>query len=209
MKKIIPMIVTILLLAACNAVSPTSNAPDLNVIRTEAVSTFVAGMPVEPVLSEPTQAPTATPEPTNTTAVEPTAIALPTIMPSITKAPVVAKTYAPVIVTGDHGYLVSQSPADWAKIAPGDGESVFFTIMNNGTTTWTEDYTFRYIDGYQAWGVTQISLPDKVKPGETVFLGINVFPPEDPGNYYTTYWGLFNADGTQFLQVYFTFVVER
>lgn len=209
MKKLLIIPILALLLAACFTASP-NQSPDLNVIRTEAVSTFIAAMPVEPLPSDPTPQPTPTAEPTSTTAVlPPTDIPLPTLMPSLTPAPVVVKTYAPVIITGDHGYLVSQSPADWAKIAPGHGESVFFTIMNNGTTTWTTDYTFRFIDGYKAWGVTQINLPDEVKPGQTAFLGINVFPPEDPGNYYTTYWGLFNADGKKFLQVYFTFVVER
>ncbi len=206
MKKIIPMIVMILLLAACNAISPTPS-PDLDVIRTEAVATYEAGIPPT---AEPTQLPTPTAAPTNTPQVDlPTAIPLPTIQPSVTHAPVVVKTSAPVIITGDHGYLVSQNPADWAKIAPGDGQAVFFTIMNNGTTTWTTDYSFRYIDGYKAWGVTEVKLQDDVKPGHTAFLGIDVFPPEDPGNYYTTYWGLFNADGDKFLQVYFTFVVER
>jgi hypothetical protein len=131
------------------------------------------------------------------------------------KVPTLAPTTAPAsssggkVLEGDHAYLADQSPRDFAVIKPGTGMPVYYTFQNIGTTTWTTKYTFRYVKGYQAWGETSVNLPHEVKPGETVFIGMWVFPPEDPGGLYITYWGLFNEDGERFNRVNYPFYVAE
>ena len=208
MKKIILIVLLAGILAACAPNVPAQPTADLAQVKTAAVATYQASQPTsEPAL--PTALPpTATPLPLPTT--EPTLVPSPTLI-----VPTVKPTKAPVpssgskTLEGDHAYLADQSPRDWAGIKPGTGMPVYYTFQNIGTTTWTKDYTFRYYDGYQAWGETKVFLPHEVKPGETVFIGMWVFPPEDPGGHYVTYWGLFNADGDRFNKVNYPFIVSQ
>jgi hypothetical protein len=208
MKKFAFLILMAAILAACAPNIPAQPTADLAKVKTEAVATFLASQPTEqpPV-------PTAVPP---TLAPLPTATLSPAQVPSPTlPIPTMAPTRAPTAssggktLVGDHAYLTDQSPRDWAAVEVGTGMPVYYTFQNIGTTTWTSKYTFRYFDGYRAWGETSVKLPHEVKPGETVFIGMWVFPPEDPGGHYITYWGLYNEDGDRFNKVNYPFYVAN
>ncbi len=77
---------------------------------------------------------------------------LPTLVP--TRVP--TSSSGGKVLEGDHAYLADQSPRDFAIIKPGTGMPVYYTFQNIGTTTWTKNYTFRYYEGYQAWGETSV-----------------------------------------------------
>jgi hypothetical protein len=208
MKKIALIILTVVILAACAPNVPAQPTADIARVKTAAVATYQASQPTQEPPAPTAVPPTATQLPPATQ--EPTLVPTPTL-----KVPTLAPTTAPSsssggkVLEGDHAYLADQSPRDFAAIKPGTGMPVYYTFQNVGTTTWTTKYTFRYFDGYKAWGETSVNLPHEVKPGETVFIGMWVFPPEDPGGQYTTYWGLFNQDGERFNKVNYPFYVEK
>ena len=196
------------MLAACAPNIPAQPTLDIAQVKTAAVATFQASQPTaEPVI--PTvEPPTATALPTATesvTLVPTPTMLIPTLAP--TKKP--ATSGGGKALEGDHAYLADQSPRDFEIIKSGTGMPVYYTFQNIGTTTWTKDYSFRYFDGYKAWGETTVFLPHEVKPGETVFIGMWVFPPESPGDLLITYWGLFNDDGKRFNRVNYPFYVAE
>ena len=208
MKKIVVLILFVIILAGCAPNIPAQPTMDLAAVQTAAVATYQASQP--------------TPEPLAPTVIPPTSTAMPTATDSVTLVPtptILIPTLAPTkkpatssggkALEGDHAYLADQSPRDFAVIKPGTGMPVYYTFQNIGTTTWTKDYSFRYFDGYKAWGETTVFLPHEVKPGETVFLGMWVFPPESPGDLLITYWGLFNEDGERFNRVNYPFYVAE
>lgn len=208
MKKFILLILLATLLAACAPNTSAQPTTDIAQVKTAAVATFQASQPTAESVIPTVKPPTATALPTATESV--TLVPTPTIL-----IPTLAPTKKPStsgggnVLEGDHAYLADQSPRDFEIIKSGSGMPVYYTFQNIGTTTWTKNYTFRYHKGYKAWGETSVSLPHEVKPGETVFIGMWVFPPEDPGGLYITYWGLFNEDGERFNQVNYPFYVAE
>jgi hypothetical protein len=207
MKKFLPILLFAIVLAACAPAAPLVPTVDVNQVKTAAVATYQASHPTAQPAAPTAVPPTSTPLPTATLApaqIPSPTLAMPTVAPTHSTSSSTGK-----VLTGDHAYLADQSPRDWASIEVGTGMPVYYTFQNIGTTTWTTKYSFRYFDGYQAWGVKTVYLPHEVKPGETVFIGMWVYPPEDPGAHYITYWGLFNEDGDRFNKVNYPFYVAK
>jgi Ig-like domain from next to BRCA1 gene len=208
MKKFLPIVLFAVILAACAPNIPAQPTLDVAMVKTQAVATFQASQPTVAPADPTAIPPTATILPTSTIA--PAQVSSPTLaIPTLAPTHVPTTSSSGKVLEGDHAYLAGQSPRDWASIEPGTGMPVYYTFQNIGTTTWTTKYTFRYFDGYKAWGVTSVNLPHEVKPGETVFVGMWVYPPEDPGAHYITYWGLYNEDGDRFNKVNYPFYVAK
>ncbi len=191
------------ILAACTA-APVATQVNISQVKTEAVATFQAGLPVSTPIVLPTLKPTvgntSTPIPSTPT-LSPTPRSTPTLDIPITSSDGI-QYYA-----GDHARLSSQTPGDWPVLKPDQMIAVSWTFLNNGSTTWDSGYTVQWVGGYKAWGSTQVQLMRIVEPGETGSAAIDVFAPENKGNY-ITYWALFNPVGKKLFQVYFAFVVK-
>jgi hypothetical protein len=215
------LIFSLALLPACSA-APTPSQPttDPNAIYTQAVQTVQAGL-TQTAAAQPTAtqtpAPTETPEPTATP--EP-----PTLTPTVstTGVPTLPQPGAPTqpstrpLATtaalgqsGDHASFGSQSPADGASYPGLSNQQVFWSLLNNGTTTWTTNYKLVWFGGRQLSGTVVIPVEKETKPGQKMdFYTLMVTPP-DKGTY-TSFWHMVNASGQVIpgSEVYLKFVVN-
>lgn len=199
------------LLAACTA-APMATQFNINQAQTDAVATYKASLPQNTAVVLPTLRPTA--GSTNTVqppAVTPTAtttvIPLPTLRPTATVYVPASSADGIHYHAGDHASYSSQTPGDWPVLNQAEMIVVSWTLLNDGSTTWDENYSLRWVSGEKVWDNSQVKLMSTVEPGETGSAAINLYAPEKPGNY-ITYWALFNPAGKQIYQVYFAFVVK-
>jgi hypothetical protein len=90
------------------------------------------------------------------------------------------------LMTSDNTIL--DSGTQFAKI---------WRIRNSGTCVWTKDYTIAFYSGEPMGGQPSITLPDAIKPGETVDIRLNLIAPEGT-NTYTGNWVFKDAAGNPF-----------
>jgi hypothetical protein len=221
------LVLIAILLGACSPASPTLNAPDatadVGAIHTQAVQTvsaqqtLVAGENAVAQLTQqaaqPTQGAPATqgvPATPTTAAVLPSDTPPPTDTPAAPTPTAVPPTATPVppTPTAVPPTAVPQ-PCDWAEytgdVTVKDGTTFSpqkeFTktwrIKNIGTCSWTADYDLVFVSGNRMEASKAIALDDRVKPGQTAELSVDLVAPSDPGDY-TGRWMLRNADGELF-----------
>jgi len=200
-----------LLLASCAtntpAAAPTQAPEELNTQIAQTIAAAIA----QTAAAQPVVAATATSIPTQ---VPPT----PTPQPIVTSTPFVIPTQLPLThvptsnapaanqYPGDHCQWLYNHPMDGSGYKSGDSFQVDWGIFNNGNTTWTNDYSLRYVSGTVIYGNADIPLASNVLPGGKIELFIPTFPPEKAGRY-ISYWGLYNAAGQQFCLFYIYFII--
>lgn len=175
---IIGWLVSLLWLAACSPVAPTS-APtqDLNPVRTEVAATVLAQ-----VAQQMAQTPSVTPFPSPTETLRPSSTVdfTPTTPPNATE--ILASGTASALAN-NKAQFVSQSIADNTVFAPGTAFTMVWRLKNTGTSTWTVNYMLRYYSG-DAFGATkEIPLGQEVLPGGEVDITVNMKAPTTPGTY--------------------------
>jgi hypothetical protein len=197
-------VVTLLLvLSACLPASPTpNNLPDTGALYTQAAQTvavqltLAAGQTAVAQLTQVASAPTQQPAPP--TNAPPADTPTPTQEPP---TPTPTPTQEPPTPT--------PRPCDWAEfvgdVTVKDG-SVFqpnadFTktwrLKNIGTCNWTGEYDLVFVSGDQLDAEKAVPLDERVRPGETIDLSVDLVAPEDPGEYLGR-WQLRNAEGKLF-----------
>jgi len=156
-----------------NQSSPTSDASVPGSITPSATDSAL-NETIEPTLTQ-----------TNTTLLLSTATVTPIFIPGNSVQP------------ADLAKLLDSNPGNWTYLGP---KSVFYksmTIKNIGSTTWTKDYDLVFVSGT---GMTEnriFSLPEKVKPGQSVEFSMKLLTPKTPGAY-EGYWMLRNSYGELF-----------
>jgi hypothetical protein len=93
--------------------------------------------------------------------------------------------------------FVSETIPDHTDFEPGEKFTKSWTVRNEGTCTWTTDYTFRFTQGDRIDGPKTINLPHNVAPGETITIEIDLTAPDNPGTY-TGRWEFFDEQGDSF-----------
>jgi hypothetical protein len=140
--------------------------------------------PQPTVAAQVTQAPPATAGPT-TPATTKISVPSPT---STTRACDMAAAGSPKIdVTID----------DNTKLQPGQSFNKIWRLQNSGTCTWSKDYSAALFSGEPMDAPVSVPVPNKVAPGESVDISVNLVAPTKAGTY-TGNWKLRNADGTWF-----------
>ncbi len=217
MKKNSILFGLVLILAACSPSTPATPTVDVQLLYTSIASTVQfnatqTGM----ALSTPTLEASLTPTPTLTT----TSASLPTagtgtITATIsTLATLSVGTTAPQATTsngryvGDHAQYGYQVPADDYTIRSGDFFPLTFGLLNNGTTTWTTDYHFRWLSGTIVTGDLFFDVTENVLPGSSLEINMSAGAPEATGTYITS-WALYNDDDEVVpgSEVYLRFIV--
>jgi hypothetical protein len=94
-------------------------------------------------------------------------------------------------------YVADVTIPDGTVIQPGASFLKTWRIRNSGTTTWTTDYTLRFVSDDRMDGPASVNLPRKVAPGEIVEVSVTLTAPQDAGRHRST-WKVFNAEGKAF-----------
>jgi hypothetical protein len=214
--KVLIWVTALALVMAC---VPTVATPALPTVDPGAVSTFIA----QTVNAASTQTaavlPSATPTP-SLTPTQNTATPSPTptatfifVLPTFT--PIVIPTFTRVPSLGGGGSrsdnfaceVTRVTPPNGSNFSPRDDFDVFWTVRNIGQRNWDRnEIDYIYVSGDKFHKVSGYDLPENVRTGNSVQLGVDMRAPKDPGTYNTT-WTL-RVGRNEFCPLRFTIVVR-
>jgi len=184
LKKLIPLLTTLLVILACEIpglVQPAAqNAPIP--IETIVFQTAAAAQTQTAILMpSPTKTETPLPLPTSTTTETPTPTATVIfILPSPTKP------FEPYEAGADCE-AVSVTPYN-PVMAPHTNVEITWTLKNTGDAIWLdENLDFRYASGTDMHRDDIVDMPYSVPPNGTVTITVPMGSPDDSGTY-TTNW---------------------
>lgn len=183
---------SILLIAACTPAAPAVPTADPEALLTQAAATVAVQLTQRAALTPSPLPPTATTAPTNT---QPPPAVQPTLPPAATNTP--APTSAPAQGKDAGSFVSDVTIPDGTGAAPGVVFDKVWRIKNTGETTWTTSYTLNWVDGDKMGAPDSVSMPNDVRPGETVDITIKLTAPAKAGSY-QTFFRLRNADGQFF-----------
>lgn len=176
-----------LLLTACGSANanatPTMSVDD---IFTLAAQTITAEQATQLALTPPTSTPS------------------PTLVPTLAPPPSPVATFSfatPVPITGGGGcdsavYVSDVTIPDGTTIAPGQTFVKKWSLLNNGTCTWSTSYGLAFSSGDLMGGTTSpVTVP--VAPGSQSVMAVNLTAPTTNGTYTGT-WRMQNASGQAF-----------
>ena len=185
--SIVVMLITALLLSACNfPLFGGTNEQDPDELAT-AVAETVQALNTQPGSNN--QQPT-------TPAGMPTITPLPTYTPPVVQGPPTA-TPLPC----NKAVFVSETIPDDTEFAGGEAFTKSWTFKNSGTCTWNTNYKLVFATGDAMSGPASVNLVSAVVPNEQVTISVDLTAPTDSGTY-TGYWKMQADDDEQFGQVY-------
>lgn len=184
------IVTSLLLLSAC-AAKPT---PDVAQLSTQIAATIQADL-TSTAMAIPTATPTlgVTPTPLQ---LAPTA----TIQVSPTSTTPVVLPQAPQTTINDNSKFLSDvNFPDGTIVNEGDVFTKTWKFENTGTTTWTQAYTLRFLEGnlYGEDNTTFVYVPSNVAPGKTVEVSVPIKAPAVAGSF-NSLWKLFTPEGFPF-----------
>ena len=128
-------------------------------------------------LPKKTPAPTATAEPTVFLLKPYAPTAVPTATPKAVSTPTIAGCTSYSMV-----YVADVTIPDGMQISAGSNFTKIWRIRNNGSCTWSADFTFEFVSGDRMGGAS-IKLPKTVYPNDTVDLSVDMTAPAYSGTY--------------------------
>jgi hypothetical protein len=138
--------------------------------------------------------------------IETTSTATPTPLPAIefiTSTPFInilpAQTGTEIILCdrAKAGIPLDVTVFDYEEFYPGESFTKTWRIKNNGSCTWTPQYSVIQFHGDQLGLTTRQNLSENVEPGKTVDISVDMMAPMEQGTY-QSYWMLENPAGMQF-----------
>jgi hypothetical protein len=93
-------------------------------------------------------------------------------------------------------FVADLTVPDGTYVDAGESFTKTWRIMNTGTATWDESYTFAFVQGDPMDGETQ-SIQGSVAPGETYDMSVPMVAPTTPGSYGGV-WQMVNGEGVPF-----------
>jgi hypothetical protein len=181
----------LVLLAGCNKPKGEDANPTLGVTQAyqtvEAHLTRAAGQtPVAtqlppPTVSEPTETPTS-------------GAATPSATSKATENPTATISLCDQAAAGNP---VDITIPDDTTMQPGQAFTKTWRLQNTGTCTWTKDYTVAIFSGEAMKASESVNLPQKVDPGQSVDISVDMTAPLTPGTYQGN-WKLRNASSLWF-----------
>lgn len=196
-RRIFPLLIALSLLIlvqlACNRptedTTPTQSS--LNLIETSAAETVNARLTE---MAGPVQA-----TPTSGGLIIPTATVsageLPTATQGITSLPPATQTNAPPPPTATRipptatpvpcnlaQFIKDVTIPDNTELQPGQDFTKTWQLKNIGTCAWTTAYDLVFLSG-DAMGGSSVDLPERVDPGQTVNLSVDLVAPTSTGTY--------------------------
>jgi hypothetical protein len=197
----------LLALTACNIGKAPEPTPDVNALYTQAAETLVAQFNEQQ--TQTAQAATPTPQPSPTAPASPSpfpTFALPgltplgTLVPGLTVLPTTAAGGAVSFPVGcDDAKFVGETVPDKTKIDAQKDFKKAWSMLNSGTCTWDEGYTFAFKSGERLSGtdIKIIKEEDFTKPGESQAFVVNLKAPNKVGEF-IGFWQMRNDSGIWF-----------
>ena len=133
----------------------------------------------EATIARPSQLPTAAPAPQTVPAVT-----MPTAVPAQCK--------------NGMAFVSDVTIYDGQRVSQGERFRKTWRVVNNGSCTWTPDYSFVFVSGDQMSG-QNINIPTTVGPNQTVDLSVDMIAPNRDGAYQGN-WQMRSPQGMNFGQ---------
>jgi Ig-like domain-containing protein len=188
---LLPMaaLMAVLTLAACGPAKPAPT-PTMSVdaIYTAAFHTLTAQQATQLALTPPT--------PTATSTLQPTVPPPPTLNPGLGLGSPTAAAGAGAQACDSSVYVNDVTIPDGTVVDAGKKFTKTWTVMNNGTCTWSTSYKLVLVGG-EALGGSAIPVPASVPPGQQTQISVVLTAPTAAGNY-TGSWQLQNASSQPF-----------
>jgi Ig-like domain from next to BRCA1 gene len=197
--------VLLFLLAACSPqAAPTyfiaPHGPSITPSETIALPSATPTLATTPTLI-PSPAASLTPSPSLTPASSPT-LFLPTITSTSNFSP------TPRTCTDSIKFLADLTYPDDTVVAPGQTLQKQWSVQNDGTCDWDENYRVKLVQGYPALGAPAEMALFPARAGTKADITINFTAPQDAGTYRTV-WQAANPDGIPFgAPIYMEIVVQ-
>jgi hypothetical protein len=164
------------LLAVCNY------PPSAPATPTEALS--ISTQTVEAVLTlAPTEPPASLPK-TRTPELPATEV-------------IIGATPTPAVCTHRAAFVADATYPDDTEVEPAEDFLKIWTLRNNGTCTWTPDYSVVFYGGARLSAPAELPLNKTVEPDETVNVAVDLVAPSKPG-VYQGFWRLRDDQGDLF-----------
>jgi len=112
-----------------------------------------------------------------------------------TPEPTVVPTSPPC--TDKASYVRDVSVPDGTRFDPGDSFTKTWRLRNEGTCTWTPNYSLVFVSGYSMQGPAVTHLPGQVPPGSEVDITNSFQAPMQDGEY-AGFWKLRNSNNVLF-----------
>lgn len=176
----ITLLLTLVLVSACAETKPTPTGGDqLSTIRTSAASTIEAMTTSIVATDQAAQQKTTTAQLTAlpTVAATPAATPLPTQNQEPTAAPTNDQTC-------NLAGFVDETVPDGSQFYPGTAFTKTWTLRNEGSCTWTTDYSLVFVSGSGMGAPASQPISDKpVAPGQTAVISVSFTAPAGAGAY--------------------------
>ena len=206
-QSILTLIITAILLSACNLGAAPEPTLDVNAISTAAVGTVVAQFNAQ--LTQTALAVPPSPTPINTPLSPPPTFEIPAnaltlpvqplnTLPVQVTTPLAGFTpLATVPVSGgptqpssaagcdDSVFIADITYPDGSELKSSKAFEKVWRIKNTGTCTWDDGYSLVWVTGESLSGKTWaiIEKSDFVKPGETKDIGVDMVTPNTAGDH--------------------------
>lgn len=191
------LIISALILAACNLPFKGESTQDFNQVQTLAAATVQAQ--VGQFLTQTAEAPhaiviTATPQSATQTQA---ATALPTATGYPTATPIPPTATAIPIPCNQAGWVTDVTIPDGSTFVVSSSFVKTWRVRNTGSCTWGSGYTIVFINGDSMGAAASVMLPTSVQPGQTVDISVPMVAPANTGSF-TGNWMLRSPNGTTF-----------
>ena len=190
-SHLLPMaaIMAVFTLAACGPAKPAPTPTmSVNAIYTAAFQTLTSQQATQLALTPPTPMPTSTPPPT----VAPP----PTLNPGLGFGSPTTAAGGGAKACDSSVYVNDVTIPDGTVVDAGKKFTKTWTVMNNGTCTWSASYKLVLVGG-EAMGGSSVPVPASVPPGQQVQISVVLTAPTAAGSY-TGSWQLQNASSQPF-----------
>lgn len=201
-------LVIMTVLTACNIGRAPEPTPDVNLMYTQAAQTLVAQFGEQQTQTAAAVTPTpitsttpfASPSPLPTFAISGLLTPIGTLSLGLTPIPTTRPVSANSFPVGcNDAQYIGDTVKDKTEFDPGEEFAQAWSLLNVGTCTWDEGYTFAWKSGERMSGqnVRITYSEDFTKPGESQAFVVRMKAPKLAGEYIGN-WQMRNDEGTWF-----------
>jgi len=204
-KLTILLLITAVLLSACNLSSTPQLSPDqLNTMTAGTVAAQLTQISIQTLIAEATWIGQFTSTPTIT------ATSVFTNTPTMTLTPTATATAGPPTATpipptatavpipcNQATFISDVTVQDGTSLVAGQNFVKTWRVRNSGSCNWTTGYSIYFVNGNAMSSPASVAFPKTVRPGETVDLSVSMVAPGNAGDF-SANWMFISPNGSVF-----------